>query len=937
MSDETWHPTACILCSQLRDRGPPARRAAASPASAATRRTRRRGLHLREGAAPRPLPERSATASPAPLRRRGGRHVRGDRLGHGDRRDRRALRRGPGHATAATSIFYYGGGGQGNHLGGGYGRGAAGRARARATASNALAQEKTGEFWVDGQLFGSAATPPATTSTPRWRCSSARTRGSRTASRGPAPMLKAIATRPGPLDDRASTPAAPRPPSWPTSTCRSGPAPTPGASPRSARSWSRRTCSTRTSSPSTPPARRGLAAPAAPSTSPRTARRRGVDEELLRTRRPADRGRGQQRVDLRGPRRPAGTAQHADVLPREAALAAHRQLRPARDDEPPHPLRVSLAAERTAGSGRVAATPVGGRPHHHRAGPVQRRSPTRSSPTTPTASGRCSSRAPTRPTPWPTQPRMREALRALDLVVVIDVAMTETARQADYVLPALDRSSRSGRPRSSTRVPAQRLPAPAPAARPLPGTLPEPEIHARLVRALGALDRRRPRTRCARPPPTGRAAFADAFFDGHGRPSRTSATHGAAVVLYETLGPTLPEGDAAAAAVWGAGPDARHEPTPRPCARRPRPDGDALFDAILASPSGVVFTVDELRRRPGTAWTDGRQADQPGGRRAAATSSSAWPPRTPPGATDEFPFVLSAGERRSSTANTIFRDPAWRKTDADGALRMHPDDAARLGVADGSIVRVTTKRGSAEVPVEVTDTMHAGHISLPNGLGLDYPDADGTAPSRRRPQRAHRRRRPRLVRGHAVAQARAGPAGGGGVVSADPLRRLAVPDRPHHRPPRRLVDAAGAARGVRRPPTVRRDPAGARHPGPCWPPASTAWSTRASWPRSRTRTTRLATSTGSPTRAGPSGTSSPRCGAGASDWSFDGEEPPVVLVDRETASEVRPARGRRAAPARRSTSAASASPQPRRPTGDGRARRLASGRACRRPPRGWSR
>ena len=32
--------------------------------------------------------------------------------------------------------------------------------------------------------------------------------------------------------------------------------------------------------------------------------------------------------------------------------------------------------------------------------------------------------------------RFREALAALDLVVVIDVAMTETARNADYVLPA---------------------------------------------------------------------------------------------------------------------------------------------------------------------------------------------------------------------------------------------------------------------------------------------------------------------------------------------------------------------------------------------------------------------------------------------------------------------------------------------------------------------
>lgn len=37
---------------------------------------------------------------------------------------------------------------------------------------------------------------------------------------------------------------------------------------------------------------------------------------------------------------------------------------------------------------------------------------------------------------------------------------------------------------------------------------------------------------------------------------------------------------------------------------------------------------------------------------------------------DEHPFVLSAGERRSSTANMAFRDPDWRKRDRSGALRM---------------------------------------------------------------------------------------------------------------------------------------------------------------------------------------------------------------------------------------------------------------------------
>jgi anaerobic selenocysteine-containing dehydrogenase len=87
--------------------------------------------------------------------------------------------------------------------------------------------------------------------------------------------------------------------------------------------------------------------------------------------------------------------------------------------------------------------------------------------------------------------------------------------------------------------------------------------------------------------------------------------------------------------------------------------------------------------------------------------------------------VLSAGERRSSTANTIFRDPTWRKKESGHALSMSPADATRLGLSEGSRVRLTTKRGSVETPVEITDTLMPGHVSLPNGLGLRYPDGDG--------------------------------------------------------------------------------------------------------------------------------------------------------------------------------------------------------------------
>jgi anaerobic selenocysteine-containing dehydrogenase len=50
-------------------------------------------------------------------------------------------------------IFYYGGGGQGNHLGGAY-SGSFLKAIGSRYRSNALAQEKTGEHWVDAHFYG---------------------------------------------------------------------------------------------------------------------------------------------------------------------------------------------------------------------------------------------------------------------------------------------------------------------------------------------------------------------------------------------------------------------------------------------------------------------------------------------------------------------------------------------------------------------------------------------------------------------------------------------------------------------------------------------------------------------------------------------------------------------------------------------------------------
>src|SRR3954466_12044540 len=58
-------------------------------------------------------------------------------------------------AHGGETIFYYGGGGQGNHLPAAYAT-ATRRALGIRYRSSALAQEKTGEFWVSDRMMGSA-------------------------------------------------------------------------------------------------------------------------------------------------------------------------------------------------------------------------------------------------------------------------------------------------------------------------------------------------------------------------------------------------------------------------------------------------------------------------------------------------------------------------------------------------------------------------------------------------------------------------------------------------------------------------------------------------------------------------------------------------------------------------------------------------------------
>jgi anaerobic selenocysteine-containing dehydrogenase len=56
-------------------------------------------------------------------------------------------------------------------------------------------------------------------------------------------------------------------------------------------------------------------------------------------------------------------------------------------------------------------------------------------------------------------------------------------------------------------------------------------------------------------------------------------------------------------------------------------------------------------------------------------------------------------------------------------LQINPDDAVRLGVVAGGRVKVSSPSGSVVAPVEITDDIMPGVVSLPHGWGHDYEDA----------------------------------------------------------------------------------------------------------------------------------------------------------------------------------------------------------------------
>ncbi len=87
---------------------------------------------------------------------------------------------------------------------------------------------------------------------------------------------------------------------------------------------------------------------------------------------------------------------------------------------------------------------------------------------------------------------------------------------------------------------------------------------------------------------------------------------------------------------------------------------------------------------------------------------------------DEFPLILMAGRHMDVNANTEMRDPTWNEGRRACTLAMNPSDAEEFGFADRQMVKVITEAGEETIEVEVTTDARKGQVIIPHGFGLVY-------------------------------------------------------------------------------------------------------------------------------------------------------------------------------------------------------------------------
>ena len=296
----------------------------------------------------------------------------------------------------------------------------------------------------------------------------------------------------------------------------------------------------------------------------------------------------------------------------------------------------------------------------------------------------------------PDGPRLSEALETVDFMLSVDPYLNETTRHADVILPPpppsraahLDIALSGAVVRNNARY--------SPPALPLADGRPdECEILARV--ALIAL---------------GLGTDAD--------PALVDDQVITATLAREVADPHSPVADRSAEELTAMLPDGPGYERRLDMMLRLGPFGDAFgtkpeglnLARLKDNPHGIdlgalTSRIPEILRTPS------------GMVELAPETILADIPRLLASLDSEDGFLLIGRRHLRSNNSWMHNLPALSGGSNRCTLQIHPDDASRLGVTDLAVV--TGPGGKLEVPVEITDAIRPGVVSLPHGWGHSAP------------------------------------------------------------------------------------------------------------------------------------------------------------------------------------------------------------------------
>lgn len=300
--------------------------------------------------------------------------------------------------------------------------------------------------------------------------------------------------------------------------------------------------------------------------------------------------------------------------------------------------------------------------------------------------------------------RLDAALEALDFMVAVDPYVNETTRHADVILPPPSALERAHCDLAFAGLSVRNVVSFSPPTLPLPAdAMDECDILLALT------------TICAGRPagsPTARtedfmvamlvtAEVRDAASPLHGRDAKELIT-----ALASRRGPERLLDWLLRAGTYGDHFGAR--------------PGGLTFDELAAAPHGIDLGPLQPRL-PGLLETPSGKVELAPEALLAdldRLEAEAAAERADPGA------LVLIGRRHLRSNNSWMHNVERLATGkARCALQVHPEDAARLGLADGAAAHVTSAAGEVTVEVQVTDVVRPGVVSLPHGWGHGQPGA----------------------------------------------------------------------------------------------------------------------------------------------------------------------------------------------------------------------